>query len=137
MSTPSHLSSCNDPLESHTQHPKLKRFAAKPLKLAQSTLRPLTSRTSFSGSSSIASSSTTFPTDSGGSNSYRQNTGRRKIRRHHRLKGQAGLTPEEIANAAQGLRKPLEGEEPVAWLRVRVVMAEGLVAKDGRGTSDP
>lgn len=49
----------------------------------------------------------------------------------------AGLTPAQVASAAQGPRKPLEGEEPAAWLRVRVVKAEGLVAKDRSGTSDP
>ena len=45
--------------------------------------------------------------------------------------------PAQIASAAAGPRKPLDGEEPAAWLRVRVVKAEGLIAKDRRGTSDP
>ncbi len=53
------------------------------------------------------------------------------------MKGQANLSPAQIASAAKGPRKPLEGEEPAAWLRVRVVKADGLVAKDRRGTSDP
>lgn len=42
-----------------------------------------------------------------------------------------------VAKVARGPRKPLEGEEPAAWVRVRVVKGEGLVAKDRGGTSDP
>lgn len=64
--------------------------------------------------------------------------GRKK--RHHHLQalGQAqGMSPAQIAAIAQGPRKPLDGEEPAAVLRVRVVKAEGLVAKDRNGTSDP
>ena len=51
--------------------------------------------------------------------------------------GVMNLTPAQIAAAARGPRKPLEGEEPAAWLRVRVVQGRGLVAKDRNGTSDP
>ena len=47
------------------------------------------------------------------------------------------MTPTQAAMAAKGPRKPLEGEEPAAWVRVRIVRAEGLVAKDRNGTSDP
>ena len=49
----------------------------------------------------------------------------------------SGLTPAQIASAAKAPRKPLEGEEAAAVLRVRVVKAEGLVAKDRNGASDP
>lgn len=47
------------------------------------------------------------------------------------------VDPVMIAHAAKGPRKPLDGEEPAAWLRVRVVSADGLVAKDRNGLSDP
>lgn len=47
------------------------------------------------------------------------------------------VDPVLIAHAAKGPRKPLDGEEPAAWLRVRVVSADGLVAKDRNGSSDP
>jgi phosphatidylserine decarboxylase len=47
------------------------------------------------------------------------------------------MTPAQVASAARGPRKPLDGEEPAAWVRVRVVRAQGLVAKDRNGTSDP
>lgn len=46
-------------------------------------------------------------------------------------------SPAQLAAAARGPRKPLDGEEPAAWLRVRVVKADDLVAKDRNGTSDP
>ncbi|BEJ14342.1 hypothetical protein CspHIS471_0401090 [Cutaneotrichosporon sp. HIS471] len=47
------------------------------------------------------------------------------------------LDPAQIALAARGPRRPLEGEEPAAVLRVRVVRANDLVAKDRNGFSDP
>jgi phosphatidylserine decarboxylase len=49
----------------------------------------------------------------------------------------ASLDPVQVALAARGPRRPLEGEEPAAVLRVRVVRAEDLVAKDRNGFSDP
>jgi len=128
----------NDLFHPQGQHPKLRRLASKPLKLAQSTLRPLTSRSSTTpGQSTVASSSTLVPSDATSINSYSSGSDRKKWRRHHRLKSQPGLTPAQIASAAKGPRKPLDGEEPAAWLRVRIVRADGLVAKDRRGSSDP
>jgi phosphatidylserine decarboxylase len=67
---------------------------------------------------------------------------RRKIpgRRKHpkSVSGLSGiLDATQIAQVAQGPRKPLEQEEPAAILRVRVVSAEGLVVKDRNGFSDP
>jgi hypothetical protein len=44
---------------------------------------------------------------------------------------------EERAIVARGRTKPLDGEEPVVTLRVKVVRCEGLAAKDKSGTSDP
>lgn len=49
----------------------------------------------------------------------------------------ASLDPVQVALAARGPRRPLEGEEPAAVLRVRVVRADDLVAKDRNGYSDP
>jgi phosphatidylserine decarboxylase len=57
--------------------------------------------------------------------------------RHLRSKGAAPSSPAQLAAAARGPRKPLDGEEPAAFLRVRVVKANDLVAKDRNGTSDP
>lgn len=71
-----------------------------------------------------------------GSGSVRS-LGLKKKRRHLKSKDGATLTPAQLASAARGPRKPLEGEEPAAWLRVRVVKADNLVAKDRNGTSDP
>lgn len=137
MTPSSEESSLNDPSRSPTQHPKLRRLASKPLKMAQNTLRPLTSRKSSYAPSSVFSSSTIGASTDASTNGSPNSSSGKKMRRHHRLKGQAGLTPAQIASAAKGQRKPLDGEEPVAWLRVRVVRADGLVAKDRRGTSDP
>jgi phosphatidylserine decarboxylase len=44
---------------------------------------------------------------------------------------------EERAIVARGRTKPLDGEEPVITLRIKVVRCEGLAAKDRSGTSDP
>ncbi|EIW71117.1 hypothetical protein TREMEDRAFT_67577 [Tremella mesenterica DSM 1558] len=101
--------------------PRLKRLAARPLKLAASTFRPLSSsRSGATAPVAVISSSTTL------------------VGSTQQSDGNAGaLTPQQVASAARGPRKPLEGEEPAAWLRVRVVKAEGLVAKDRGGTSDP
>ena len=66
--------------------------------------------------------------------SGRRMTRRRRGRKH--LQAQ-DLTAAQIASATRGPRKPLEGEEPAAVLRVRVVKADGLVAKDRNGHSDP
>lgn len=49
----------------------------------------------------------------------------------------ASLDPVQVALAARGPRRPLEGEEPAAVLRVRIVRADDLVAKDRNGFSDP
>ena len=47
------------------------------------------------------------------------------------------LSPAQIAQAARGPRKPLEGEQPAGRIRVRIVKGDGLVIKDRNGTSDP
>lgn len=47
------------------------------------------------------------------------------------------LDPVQVAHAARGPSKPLDGELPAAVLRVRVCSAAGLVAKDRNGLSDP
>ena len=58
--------------------------------------------------------------------------------RYRSTKGNGlAVDPQEVTRAARGPRKPLDGEEPAVVLRVRVVKAEGLVAKDRGGTSDP
>lgn len=69
-------------------------------------------------------------------------TARRGLRtktriRHLRSREAVPANPAQLAAASSGPRKPLEGEEPAAVLRVRVVRAENLVAKDRNGTSDP
>jgi phosphatidylserine decarboxylase len=69
-------------------------------------------------------------------------TARRGLRtktriRHLRSRDAVPANPTQLAAASSGPRKPLDGEEPAAVLRVRVVRAENLVAKDRNGTSDP
>ncbi|WVF69626.1 phosphatidylserine decarboxylase [Kwoniella sp. CBS 6097] len=126
----------NTPRSSRSK-PNLKRLASKPLKLAASTFRPRASRAPSFGSGQAPSSDGTSTTDTSTSTSK----GKRGSRHAHvplQVAAAAGaLTPAQIASAARGPRKPLDGEEPAAWLRVRVVKAEGLVAKDRSGTSDP
>lgn len=131
--------------DSPASRSQIKRLASKPLKLAASTFRPLT-RSSTSSSSTLqpsasdVSADATLYNESSGtaSGSVRSlGLGRKKTRRHLKAKDGAALTPAQLASAARGPRKPLEGEEPAAWLRVRVVKAEDLVAKDRNGTSDP
>jgi phosphatidylserine decarboxylase len=69
-------------------------------------------------------------------------TARRGLRtktriRHLRSREAVPANPAQLAAASRGPRKPLDGEEAAAVLRVRVVKAENLVAKDRNGTSDP
>ena len=118
---------------------RVKRLASKPLKLAASTFRPLTNRTN-SSASSLPPSTTADLSDTGGS--VPPPTARRGLRtktriRHLRSRDAVPANPTQLAAASSGPRKPLDGEEPAAVLRVRVVRAENLVAKDRNGTSDP
>lgn len=127
------LDIADQPDRSTRSQPRLKRLASKPLKLAASTFKPRSSRAASPFHLDDPSSTTINTAASSTSGGWKKGT------RHQRISRQsaAGLTPAQVASAAQGPRKPLEGEEPAAWLRVRVVKAEGLVAKDRSGTSDP
>ncbi|ORY24008.1 phosphatidylserine decarboxylase-domain-containing protein [Naematelia encephala] len=118
------------------QQPRLRRLASKPLKLAASTFRPLTRTSSPHPSVSADTVSIASTNDA---SSIRKLSVRRRRRHQHldNVNSTAALTPAQIAIAARGPRKPLDGEEPAAWIRVRVVKAEGLVAKDRSGMSDP
>jgi phosphatidylserine decarboxylase len=51
--------------------------------------------------------------------------------------GEHELDGTAIVKSVRGPRKPLDGEEPAATIRVRVVRAEGLVSRDRNGLSDP
>lgn len=133
----------SDEANAASQQPKLKRLASKPLRLAQNTFNSLSSRSTTplpSGANTAYSSTVALPDSSSTmlpvaqSGMPRSRIGRR--RRHHKLDEQAS-TPAQIAAAAKAPSKPIDGEEPVAVLRVRVVEAEGLVAKDRSGSSDP
>ncbi|OWZ75979.1 phosphatidylserine decarboxylase [Cryptococcus neoformans Bt85] len=121
------------PDRSTRSQPRLRRLASKPLKLAASTFKPRSSRAPSPFLHDDPSSTTISTAASSTSGGWKKGA------RHQRISRQTatGLTPAQVASAAQGPRKPLEGEEPAAWLRVRVVKAEGLVAKDRSGTSDP
>ena len=119
---------------------RVKRLASKPLKLAASTFRPLANRTN-SSASSLPPSSSDVDTAMG-TGTVPPPTARRGLRtktriRHLRSRAAVPASPAQLAAASRGPRKPLEGEEPAAVLRVRVVKAENLVAKDRNGTSDP
>jgi len=119
---------------------RVKRLASKPLKLAASTFRPLTNRTN-SSASSLPPSNSDVDTAMG-TGAVPPPTARRGLRtktriRHLRSRDAVPANPAQLAAASRGPRKPLDGEEPAAVLRVRIVKAENLVAKDRNGTSDP
>lgn len=59
------------------------------------------------------------------------------LRKKHTDPSVNSLDPVQVAHAARGPSKPLDSELPAAVLRVRVCSAEGLVAKDRNGFSDP
>ncbi|WWC59635.1 phosphatidylserine decarboxylase [Kwoniella dejecticola CBS 10117] len=120
-------------LDTPSRPPRLKRLASKPLKMAASTFR--SSRAPSPGPSDTTN--TLISSDSGLPDTARSGRFGRRKSRHAKIPAGVGMTPAQIASAAQGPRKPLEGEEPAAYLRVRVVSAKGLVAKDRGGTSDP
>jgi phosphatidylserine decarboxylase len=135
-------SDSNTHLEAPSPHPpRLKRLATKPLKLAQSTLHSLSRSSSPHPTPHNNSSTTLLPEPSNPELDPPTRPSRKKrFRRHVHLPGKrdsSNLTPAQVASAARGPRKPLDEEEPAAVLRVRVVRAEGLVAKDRGGTSDP
>ncbi|KAK6903556.1 phosphatidylserine decarboxylase [Kwoniella mangroviensis CBS 8507] len=113
--------------------PRLKRLASKPLKMAASTFR--SSRAPSPGPSDTTT--TLVSSDSLSSDTKSGRFSRRKSSKHQHQPISQGMTAAQIASAARGPRKPLEGEEPAVYLRVRVVSAKGLVAKDRGGTSDP
>ncbi|WVR04751.1 phosphatidylserine decarboxylase [Kwoniella sp. DSM 27419] len=121
-----------------SRKPGFKRLASRPLKMAASTIRNISNSRAPSPSRASESNphaSDGFSSDVGGS-SKRSKRGSRH--QHLPIHGAgAALTPAQVASAARGPRKPLDGEEPAAWIRVRVVKAQGLVAKDRGGTSDP
>lgn len=102
---------------------RISRIASKPLKLAASALHRSSSSTRVSSGEPSLSASTSngdgrpLPTPQRSSSSGNENA--------------------SVPKAARGPRKPLDGEEPAAWIRVRVVKGEDLVAKDRAGTSDP
>ncbi|WWD21646.1 phosphatidylserine decarboxylase [Kwoniella shandongensis] len=149
----------NDQARHNTQrsHPRLKRLATKPLKLAASTFRnrprsnsasrgqspdrsTATSTEHSSSAPSIAEGKTGSSNGGGGGGGgvWRRRRSHHLHHSHMPVSSEAAtLTPTQVASAARGPRKPLEGEEPAAWLRVRVVKAQDLVAKDRSGTSDP
>ena len=140
---PESVDTAHTPMQPSSSHGGLKKFASKPLKLAASTLKPLVhSRAHTPVAQPAHSSSETTGGESESvsiaSTSKRSRIGRRKGHGHLQALGAAqGMSPAQIAAIAQGPRKPLDNEEPAAVLRVRVVKAEGLVAKDRNGTSDP
>ncbi|WVQ75864.1 phosphatidylserine decarboxylase [Cryptococcus sp. DSM 104548] len=117
--------------------PRFRRLASKPLKLAASTFKPRSSRAPSPGSSTTLAPDN--PSSAPGASVTVVGGWKKRGAGHQRLSraSASGLTPAQVASAARGPIKPLEGEEPAAWLRVRVVKAENLVAKDRSGTSDP
>lgn len=89
------------------------------------------------GSSKVSRSVTSTSTSSNGTGTLEPHAALNEKKWLGRKRESMMLDPVLIAHAAKGPRKPLENEEPAAWLRVRVVSADGLVAKDRNGLSDP
>ncbi|ORX34011.1 phosphatidylserine decarboxylase [Kockovaella imperatae] len=131
-----HLTTASDHGNTESDHPsgdRLKRFASKPLRLAASTFKPRSlSRSSSSNNVISTSSSKTIVPDLAADSSSPQTQPE-----HLAKSSQDGSTPTHASITTKSPRKPLEGEEPAAWVRVRIVKAESLVAKDRGGTSDP
>lgn len=131
---------------SSNSHPKLTRLASKPLKLAANTLKPLVNSVTPSRVSTPGPSTTAGlgmgpggePTINSTSHHIEGELRRRgKMGRRKRHVHAEGMTAAQLALAGKMPRKPLEGEDPAAILRVRVVKGEKLVAKDRNGVSDP
>lgn len=89
------------------------------------------------GGSKINRSLTSASTSSNGTGTHDPQLSINEKNWRGRRKENMLVDPVLIAHAAKGPRKPLDGEEPAAWLRVRVVSADSLVAKDRNGLSDP
>lgn len=137
------------PTPSHHGHlptARLKRLAAKPLKplkLAASAIHSVShsrSATPTPQTSFDDEDSTTRNNSSSGSTLLDvpdSTKSRPRLGKHRSVASQQIPDPALLAQATRGPRKPLEGEDPAAWLRVRVNSAEGLVVKDRNGFSDP
>ncbi len=109
------------------QQPRLRRLASKPLKLGRSIKRGLAPAQGKGNRQSPL-----VGTDPLGIETSIPGTAA------HETVGTGGVVREDVrALAARGRTKPLDGEEPVITLRVRVIRCEGLAAKDRSGTSDP
>ncbi|KAL1405276.1 phosphatidylserine decarboxylase [Vanrija albida] len=126
----------------HIPTTRLKRLASKPLK-------PLKLAASAIHSVSYSRSSTPTPQASFDDEEPARPSGSTLLGvpdakppgprpgKHRSISSQHITDPVLLAQATRGPRKPLEGEDPAAWLRVRVNSAEGLVVKDRNGSSDP
>ncbi|KAL7419358.1 phosphatidylserine decarboxylase [Cryptotrichosporon argae] len=132
------------------QPPRLKRLASKPFRLVGSAISSVShsrAATPAAGAGpqgpildpagASVSAALRQATSEGAPGTVPQRPRRRLGRRRHQRISFEHADPASVARAAKGPRKPLEGEEPAAWLRVRVVSAAGLIAKDRGNTSDP
>lgn len=111
------------------RHPKLKRLATKPLRIASS-MRRGKSSTGTAAGGSTPSTSRAYPTVA---ESIQSSSGPSM--------GSSPTTQDDIAarayQIAKGRTRPLEGEQESCILRVRVVRCEDLAAKDRGRSSDP
>ena len=127
---------------------RITRLARKPIKIASSALRPLRSGTATPTPSSVAAAGMgaggSASVSSQGGNSLEPSSSisslnplKRITSRNRSSNPEGELDGNAIVKSVRGPRKPLDGEEPAGMIRVRVVKAEGLIAKDRNGLSDP
>ncbi len=153
--TPTAASAAPDmPLPLPAQRNRVRRLASKPLKIAGSIRRGLSPRSNgggAGGATTTAAAGGIGPSHLGesvipaGHTHEMQGMALQPPQHSHSVSASASAAAAAAADkdatagamAVRGRTKPLEGEEPVVLLRVRVVRCEGLVAKDRNGTSDP
>lgn len=151
----------SEPYPGAPQPRRITRLARKPIKLASSAIRPLRSSSSSAGAGTGWNApSSLAAAGMGGGGSLNASTGGgsldasssssslnplKRITSRNRASGAGGggsageheLDGTAIVKSVRGPRKPSDGEEPAATIRVRVVKAEGLVSRDRNGLSDP
>lgn len=132
----------------HSQRPRIKRIARKPLKIASAAIGRRRNSTEPSASASSSSSSSASASNGGSGHASQNLRMTASLQAHaqaqdsHAHAHASSASDDVIAKGeaykiAKGRAKPLDGEKEACMVRIRVVRCEGLVAKDRGNTSDP